>query len=190
MHRHTAKLMGAAALGAVLLGGCAGVKVVGPDGGKAGVPFYTPEPYLLVTHAAAPAGDGGEAAEAAATSGGLNYQIVYLPNLCRRYEVRLRRGFGSAKATPTLADGWRLVSLAGESDSQIDETIAAVAGLVKNAGEVARFNGGGKPAPGNALPAGLYRLRYDASGAVVAFTAPGPFAAPAVSAPAANPACA
>jgi hypothetical protein len=100
---------------------------------------------------------------------GYELRIVYLPNPYRILAVDHGEGIGgNAEVALQLKDGWMLTQVNSKSDTQSDENITAVAGLVEAIGSAAA--GVMKPA-GAAIvgpppqvetdPTGLYRPDYD-----------------------------
>lgn len=85
-----------------------------------GIPFYEPEPYLLVVY--------DEVSDPKKPKFTAN--VVYLPNYDRRYTINSSWSGGLQKLGVTLADGWRMTAVNSEGDAQIDEGISALAGLV------------------------------------------------------------
>jgi hypothetical protein len=136
---------------AYLLTGCSSVKVTHVDDNdtSAGVHFYEPRPYLLVTR------------NASGTSG-LMSQIIWLPDHSRRYKVEVTSRWGSVNGSVKLQNGWMLDTLGAQTDSKIPETIAAVGGLLAAIPKATGF----APPPAPALTEGLYLIEIDGRGEV------------------------
>jgi len=101
-----------------LMAGCAGVeitKVAPTDANKAGIRFYRPWPYLLVTKDA---------------NGVLQSSIIYLPRTNEGYAINVKSGMGKVDSSFTLADGWRLTQFGDIRDSKIPETIDAIPKMI------------------------------------------------------------
>ncbi len=134
---------------AVLLGGCATTVTSVPwDDDEKAIPYYLPKPYLMITRGVGTAsttttkttGNPEKPSETVSvkveTTGATNaaeykYQIIYLPDLNQKRGLKFDRGIGSYKSDFTLADGWKLTGFHSEGDSQVDETITAVAGAAE-----------------------------------------------------------
>jgi hypothetical protein len=111
-----------------LLSGCASVKFYSGSGltGKTGLRFYTVKPYLLVEFNA-------EKDNTVKTS------VVYLPDVANPQYLILKPGIGSSELKLAFTNG-SLNSYGLVSESQIPETINAIAGLVsKSSDAVAPF---------------------------------------------------
>lgn len=134
------------------LSSCARVVVKKAELGDEGLRFYRPHPYLLVT-----------ATKDAANIERLEITPLWLPNTSEEYVVRMSPGFGSAAMTPTLTDGWNLISLTATADSKVSETITALASLVTARGSL-------KPKEGQAIAKtiapGIWKLEFDKEGTV------------------------
>lgn len=146
---------------AYLLTGCSSVKVTHVDDSdtSAGVHFYEPRPYLLVTKTEAKDASGN------LTNGFMN-QIIWLPDHSRRYKVEVKSGWGSVNGSVKLQNGWMLDTLGAQTDSKIPETIAAVGGLLAAVPKVVPEVQGVPPPPRPALTEGLYLIKIDGSGEV------------------------
>jgi hypothetical protein len=124
------------------LAGCASVTitpVTKEDRKTAGVRYYESEPYLLVVKE--------------------TIQLVWLPNYNLGYAVQTRPGLGKAEGSVKLADGWRMTEFGAIVDTEIPETISAMADLLKAAGVSALTKGA--PTKAIALEPGLYRLKFN-----------------------------
>jgi hypothetical protein len=109
---------------AIVLVGCAAT-TVRPNPGRfdRGVRYYRPKPYLLLQ----PARDKDNNVLA-------NYVTItkeYLPDFSEEYSIHVRAGLGSNKTKIVLTEGWNLTELNVEVDQQFDESLKAVADLVK-----------------------------------------------------------
>ncbi|MEM8738917.1 MAG: hypothetical protein AAGG38_10645 [Planctomycetota bacterium] len=112
----------AASLGA---GGCSGLVI--QDGvldsddkfsvrnKEAGIVYYEPALYIRV---AAVTSDSGDRAN--------QIEVITLPDYSKPYRIKPNYGGGPLEWSVTLADGWRLVTVNGNADPQIDEFITAV----------------------------------------------------------------
>lgn len=110
---------------AVITGGCAHI-----DFGDAGLVYYDPQPYLLVSV---------KADCTVATS------VLVVPG--RQRSLRFVGGYGSAELTAKLENGM-IASVGQVTDTQVPETLGALADL---GASVARIGAGALP---SALPGG------------------------------------
>lgn len=112
-----------------LLSGCASVKIYSkPDlTGETGLKFYTVKPYLLVEL-------NGEKDNLVKTS------VVYLPDLANPQYLVLKPGIGSNELKLGFTNS-SLSSYGLLSESQISETINAIAGLASKSGYAANAFG-------------------------------------------------
>jgi hypothetical protein len=139
--------------------GCAQVqvkRVAANDTTTEGVRFYAPQPYLLVTILGAPATESvSKSAEPQ-----LQTQIIWLPKMNEQYAVQVKPGWGTADGSVKLENGWMLSELGAAIDSKSPETIAAIAGAIKDTSGLLKVSapGGGSV---NVLGAGLYRIQFD-----------------------------
>lgn len=123
---------------------------------KSGIPYYLPRPYLLITKnfngtkqtttktkEEKKKGDEistttieATAAEPALKNESDSYsvQVIYLPDLKRRYGLNIDKGTGTFDSTITLVDGWKLTGINVKSDSKTAEIISAVGGAAKDFG--------------------------------------------------------
>lgn len=116
------------------------------------MPYYLPRPYLLVTknfnvietrkktttttkpdgtkiqvveeQTQAPEADTRRVGSASTLYA---YQIVYLPDQCNRYGLRIARGFGTLDTEIDLEDGWKFTGTKLKTDSKTPETVEALA---------------------------------------------------------------
>jgi len=133
---------------ALFLTGCgASVTVKKLNDKDKGIPYYLPKPYLLITRGFSESKvtetktenpDGTmttqtvkEQAPATTKSGQTAYsmKIIYLPDLRNTYGITINPGIGKSETKITLENGWKLTSLAENTDTQVAETITATAGL-------------------------------------------------------------
>jgi len=105
-----------------LLSGCASVKIYSrPDlTGETGLKFYTAKPYLLVE-------PNGEKDNVVKTS------VVYLPDMANPQYLVMKPGLGKNELKLGLTNG-SLSSYGVLSESQIAETINALAALASKSG--------------------------------------------------------
>jgi len=150
-------------ISSVLLTGCgSSISVISLKDGKKedkkAIPYYLPQPYLLITKDFSHLGtkttkaekttsantqkpaekDSGTAKKETSsitepvsiTVNGFTYKIIYLPNLAEKYGLVYNSGSGESDLSFTLKDGWMFTGLNLESDTQIDETITAMSSFV------------------------------------------------------------
>jgi hypothetical protein len=79
-----------------------------------GLRFTKSSPFLLVTQ-----NDEGKT----------QFQVIYLPDT-QRYVIKKKGFLGTAELSATLENGWNLTSINSKSDSQVAETITALASLI------------------------------------------------------------
>ena len=125
---------------------------------KSGIPYYLPRPYLLITKnfngskqtttkTKEEKKKGDETSttttEATATepvlkneSDSYSVQVIYLPDLKRRYGINIDKGTGTFDSIITLVDGWKLTGINVKSDSKTADIISAVGGVAKNISEL------------------------------------------------------
>jgi hypothetical protein len=141
---------------ALVFCGCAHVVVrhVAENDKSCGVHFYEPRPYLLVTDQPIVMGTNGVVHSYTST-------IIYLPDKSQRYVVQIKQGWGTVNGSVKLANGWMLDTLGAQTDSKGPETIAAVTGLLKEAGGLAMA-----VKTEEQPKAGLYRIDIDKDGNV------------------------
>jgi hypothetical protein len=119
----TAKVSFACLLTVLL--GCASTTIKkNPGPHDHGFRFYRPKPYLFVKSAVVPKADK-------ATPEFVSIELKWLPDFSEQYSLRARPGFGKNQTTATLEEGWKLTKLDYKLDSQTDENIKAVGGLIE-----------------------------------------------------------
>ena len=123
---------------------------------ESGIPYYLPRPYLLVTKnfnatkqtatktkEEKKKGDETSTTTIEATSSepalknesdSYSVQVIYLPDLKRRYGLKIDKGTGTFDSTITLVDGWKLTGINVKSDSKTAEIISSVGGAAKDVG--------------------------------------------------------
>lgn len=134
--------------------GCLGAKLEGHkirSDEQEAMPYYLPKPYLLVTknfnlvqttkktttttrldgtkiQVVEEATGGSSAASGKLDSEKTVYahQIVYLPDRCNQYGLRISRGIGTLNSTIELEDGWKFTGADLKTDSKTPETIEAI----------------------------------------------------------------
>jgi|GEM_PF-6994787 len=144
---------------AVLLTGCASFEVVTSKGKETGIPFYKPEPYLLVQFgppeapkpppvakpAPAPAGTTGTTAgttgttTAASPAAAAPVKVTNpLENI--RFEILYLPAKEPSGYIKPLGDrksvGQVLKSINGKTDAQVDELITSIGSLIPNLGKL------------------------------------------------------
>jgi len=168
-------------ISSVLLTGCgSSITAISLKGekkeNKKAIPYYLPQPYLLITKDFSHPGtkttktektesantqaeqDSGTAKNETITTAepvsitvnGFTYKIIYLPNLAEKYGLVYKTGSGESDLTFTLKDGWMFTGLNLESDAQIDEIITATSSLIGSIAEAVvpyRTKGFPWPAP-------------------------------------------
>lgn len=103
-----------------------------PTSADRGIRYYRPKPYLLITPATEESpGPGRNALARRASDEAVNLELRYLPDFTEEYALDVRPGLGSANVSIELEDGWNLVSLNQELDSQFDENLSSVADVIK-----------------------------------------------------------
>lgn len=108
-------------MAALLLASCSQFRVSNDDRTLPGVPLYQAQPYLLVT----------DEFDKDRENSIRTYSIVTLPDFSREYYLNgYMAPFGRSTMTINVDSGWRLTSVNGETDQQVDELIEAVAALV------------------------------------------------------------
>ena len=132
----------------MLVAGCARLSVVRVaergDTATEGIRYYRPYPYLMVSEA-----KGGE---------GLEYKIIYLPDMNQEYAIQVRAGFGAVDFKPTLENGWNLIAVDAKVDSKTKEVMEAAAGLIEKGAKLAATGG---RALRRAVEPGIYRFIID-----------------------------
>ena len=125
--------------------------------GQEGMPYYLPKPYLLVSKNFHPIqidrkGDHGQQARRRQRPG-YAYEIVYLPDRCNQYGLKVSRGIGTLETRIELEDGWKFTGTSLETDSKTPETIGAIGEPIAEIGKA--FAREGTPA---AADVALYDL--------------------------------
>lgn len=138
---------------ALLLSSCATYNVYeAKSSDEPGVRFYRPWPYLVVK-----AGENNT----------LSFEMLYLPDRSKEYIVK-RKGFiGSSNMTLKLEHGWNLIEFGSTSDSKVPETLGSLASLLPALGVKADAKDAkNRAASAYTLKPGLYKVTFNASGAV------------------------
>lgn len=120
----------------LVFGGCAPrVRVrANPAPHDAGIRYYRPKPYLLVTSAAQSIlNESGKPVREVIDDRFVQIELKYLPDFSEEYAIDVRSGFGIADVAITLEDGWNLTAINQKLDSQTDENIRAMAEVVRGA---------------------------------------------------------
>ncbi len=135
-----------------------------PSACDTGIRYYRPKPWLLVT----PVEKVVEASKERTVFPGpdfVNIELQYLPDFSEEYSIDVRTGLGTNNTEIKLENGWNLVSIGQELDSNFDENVEAIASLAETAGKIAasgvdRFDGGRGKAhfmcPASNVPIGYY----------------------------------
>jgi hypothetical protein len=63
------------------------------------------------------------------------YQIVYLPDQCNQYGLRISRGIGTLDSQIELEDGWKFTGTKLKTDSKTPETIEAIGKPISEIGK-------------------------------------------------------
>lgn len=128
----------------VMLAGCPSTKVVknpGPE--DTGIRYYRPKPYLMISPGAEP--------------GLVTISMQQLPDYCEEYSIHIKSGLGINNTNVTLEDGWNLIGLQVNIDSQADELIGAIANAATAVGSLKGDGGGDRiQAKAKDVPMGLY----------------------------------
>ncbi len=140
-------------ISALFLTGCgASVTVKKLNDKDKGIPYYLPKPYLLITRGFSATEykekvtetktekpDGTMATQTVKEQvpvttkygqAAYTMKIIYLPDLRDKYGITINPGIGKSETKLTLENGWKLTSLAENTDTMVAETITATAGLV------------------------------------------------------------
>jgi hypothetical protein len=98
---------------------------VNPGEHDHGFRYYRPKPYLFIQ----PAGSdtGLNAPEF------VSIEMKMLPDFNEQVSIRTRAGIGVNKTNLEITEGWNLTKITQELDSQTDENIKAIGGLIKSA---------------------------------------------------------
>lgn len=120
-----------------------------PGSKDCGVRYYRPKPYLMIKPAV---DDGGKP-----VPGYVSIEVTTLPDYSEEYSIHIRPGMGSNNTQITLKDGWNLTNLNVDVDTQLDETLGAMADVIS---AVPTPTGGGRESAvtvrGINVPLGLY----------------------------------
>lgn len=108
-----------------------------------GLPYYRPMPYLLISMS---------------DNGFCKSEIIVLPDRSEEYRIIARPGMGSIEFGPTLDKGWNLTAFNSKVDTQTDENIEAVTGLIST---LASLGVAGKSSEEGTIGPGLYQFVYD-----------------------------
>jgi len=149
---------------ALFLTGCgSSVSVKKLSDKDTGIPYYLPKPYLLITSGLSATvyqpkvtekttenKDGTRTitkieekvpVKSGANGAAYSMEIIYLPDLRDKYGIEINPGFGKSETKVTLENGWKLTSLAENTDTKVPETITATAGLVSAVGSLPILTG-------------------------------------------------
>lgn len=119
-----------------------------------GIPYYLPQPYLLMTKNLALMEQVVETSETAGDEEGkkdrkrtskteivaadkteedvYRFKILYLPDKSEKYGLKIKARTGTIKTNMTLVDGWQLTGVNLDADAKTKETIEAVATGLQN----------------------------------------------------------
>lgn len=136
--------------------GCNPRTVIRKDPGPhdKGVRFYRPKPYLLLS----PLEEKDVAGNITASREKVKITLEWLPDFSEEYSIDVRPGLGSNNTSISLEHGWNLTQLNVTIDSQVDENLSAVGGLVGAAAPL--FSMKGAEAQGMVVPATNVPLGY------------------------------
>jgi hypothetical protein len=137
----------------LLMSSCASVKICSGSGAETGLRFYTVKPYLLVELQS-------EKDNTVKTT------VVYLPDLADPQYIFFKPGFGSNEVKMTFTNS-ALNSYGSVSESQIPETINAIASLISKGADAATTftappNFSGQPISSEIFK--LYEIVFDKEG--------------------------
>lgn len=106
-----------------LLLGCGRIAVYSDNAlqQEAGIKFYTPKPYLLVSRTGA-------------KEKPIEVKLIYLPDVSVPYYAKLKPGMGSANLSLTFENG-SLKTVGQNTDPQIDELVTALGSFATSARE-------------------------------------------------------
>jgi len=93
--------------------------------------------------------------------------IIYLPDYSKGYRAEYCPGLGSFEGGIRLASGWQLTEYNLKADTQIPQTLNAVAGLIKDVGTLGALSAQGGS---GALQPGLYNMSFDKTGVLIRIT--------------------
>ena len=118
---------------ALVCSACLGPKLEGQkirSDTQEGMPYYLPKPYLLVSKNFRPFQTAGKAATTSKPDADktlYGYEIIYLPDRCNQYGLKVSRGIGTLETRIELEDGWKFTGTSLKTDSKTPETIGAIA---------------------------------------------------------------
>lgn len=131
----------------LIFSGCASTITAKP-GGKTGISYYLPKPYLLITKNLTPLtekitekkDEKGNTIAIERTVEPLNtikdagdsysFQVIYLPDLTQKYGLEILSRTGEVKTNITLVDGWKLVGLNLDADAKTSDIIKAIGEVI------------------------------------------------------------
>ncbi|QEG43329.1 hypothetical protein [Roseimaritima ulvae] len=129
-------LLGAFCFGSLLMAslGCTPRVIVhaNPSKDDNGIRFYRPKPYLKIE----PAEVAVDKTRTELVPSMVKISLAYLPDFSEEYAIDVRTGCGTANVGIKLEDGWNLTEISQDLDSQTDENIEAISGLVKAVGGI------------------------------------------------------
>lgn len=97
------------------------VKNTGKMDSPDGIPYYSPQPYLLVSHVVDP-----KTKTIVSTA-----RVFYLPDPAQKHFILVKKGSGTFEGSIHLEDGWRLTAINQKSDTKTAETIEAISSIPK-----------------------------------------------------------
>lgn len=103
-----------------------------PSKNDNGIRFYRPKPYLKIE----PAEVAVDKTRTELVPSMVRISLAYLPDFSEEYAIDVRTGCGTANVGIKLEDGWNLTEISQDLDSQTDENIEAIGGLVKAVGGI------------------------------------------------------
>lgn len=126
-------------------------------GDDVGVQYYQPAYFLRVTEV--------QTTKNGQVTASLQTELLTLPDFEQPRFVRPAYSLGSLEWSVELIDGWRLKTLNGKADPQVDELITSLASFVPTISAMAM--GPEETERRDTLEPGLYRVELDSSGAIV-----------------------
>ena len=119
---------------------------------KAGLRFYRPAPYILVSVVAVKDDETT-----------LKTEVVWLPDLSETYAIRPSGWIGSADLTVSLSNGWNLTEFTLNRDAKAPEMVEQLTGAVTGIVGTSQLEQVSRVIwpTGLDLSPGLYRLEYD-----------------------------
>ena len=99
----------------LVLAGCARIEVYNKNNEKTGIKFYTPKPYILVSHTGT-------------KDKPTDVSVIYLPDLKNPHYAKLKSGLGSSKLSMGFSNGM-MTTVGQEVDPKITELVTALAGV-------------------------------------------------------------